>query len=348
MPQKRKHIMIKVEIVKLPTPDSKRIKLSTMGNNDCGELGLGYDVKEMKYPRHVESLADFNIVKISCGSLHIAALTRDRKVITWGALERVTKSEDPNATDENVPVFAQGLDDVVIVKIICSSNIILALSDKGQLYAFRTFRDNNRKTGFTLGINKQSMFVNYGPTSHLKITDITVGENHTLVLTTNSYLYTFGCIDSYQLGRRISICKSNGLILTSVKILSLIREIFARGNHIRIFQKLNQSEPNFHGASPYLVLLENGKVYSFSSTKYGQLGIGVLEGNRKSPVRINLNNCKLIATRNHHSMAVDDENKVYTWGFGGTYALGNQRENNELLPFKIKGEEFGEIIDVGE
>ncbi|CAG8851000.1 12197_t:CDS:2, partial [Gigaspora margarita] len=253
-----KHVMIKVEIVKLPTPDSKRIKLSTIGNNDCGKLGLGYDVEKMKYPRHVESLADFNIVKISCGSLHVAALTRDRKVITWGcndegALERVMKSKDPNATNENVPVFAQGLDDVVIVKVICSSNIILALSDKGQLYASGTFRDNNRKTGFTLGINKQSMFVNYGPTSHLKIADITVGENHTLVLTTNSYLYTFGCIDSYQLGRKILICKSNGLILTSVKILSLIREIFARGNH------------------------KNGDVYSFGSSEYEQLGIGVLE-----------------------------------------------------------------------
>ncbi|CAG8822752.1 15198_t:CDS:2 [Gigaspora margarita] len=47
---------------KLPTLDSKRIKLFTMGNNDCGELGFGYDVEETKYPRQVESLADFNIV----------------------------------------------------------------------------------------------------------------------------------------------------------------------------------------------------------------------------------------------------------------------------------------------
>ncbi|CAG8856453.1 14810_t:CDS:2, partial [Gigaspora margarita] len=64
---------------------------------------------------HVESLADFNIVKISCGSLHVAALTRDRKVITWGC---------------NDKRFTQGLDDSVIVKVICSSNITLALSDK--------------------------------------------------------------------------------------------------------------------------------------------------------------------------------------------------------------------------
>ncbi|CAG8840581.1 34242_t:CDS:2, partial [Gigaspora margarita] len=76
--------MIEVEIVKLSILNSKHIKLFTVGNNDCGELGFGYDVEEMKYPRHVESLADFNIVNISCGSLHVTALTQNRKVITWG------------------------------------------------------------------------------------------------------------------------------------------------------------------------------------------------------------------------------------------------------------------------
>ncbi|KAF0488617.1 regulator of chromosome condensation [Gigaspora margarita] len=68
-----------------------------------------------------------------------------------------------------------------------------------------------------------------------------------------------------------------------------------------------------------LVLLENGDVYSFGITKYGQL--------------------------DHQSMAVNDENKVYTWGFDETYALGNQSKNDELLPFELKCEEFGEILE---
>ena len=78
MAQKRKLIE-----VNLPTHELNRTKLFTMGSNDCGELGFGKDVEEMKVPKHVESLADFYIVKISCGSLHVAALTRDGKVITW-------------------------------------------------------------------------------------------------------------------------------------------------------------------------------------------------------------------------------------------------------------------------
>ncbi|CAG8461681.1 2390_t:CDS:2, partial [Cetraspora pellucida] len=359
MAPKRKHEMIDVEIPKLPTHDSKRTKLFVIGSNDCGELGLGDSFKEVKYPRHAKSLVDFPIVKISCGSLHVAALTRDGKVVTWGcndegALGRVTKSEEnPNETDENVPAYAQGLDNIIIVKVACGSNITFALSDKGQLYATGTFRDNNGNTGFTSAINKQSMFVKYGPTSHLKIADIAVGDNHALMLTTQGDLYTFGCMDSYQLGRRISVRKPNGLRLIPEKIsINRIIKVFAGGYHsfavgdggityiwgqnaegqcgiespnpivtpmrLEFFENLSSVKQISAGLHHTLVLLENGDVYSFGNTRYGQLGIGASEGNRKSP------------------------------GFGGTYALGNRSENNELLPFELKCKEFGEISAIGE
>ncbi|CAG8765134.1 18060_t:CDS:1, partial [Cetraspora pellucida] len=45
----------------------------------------------------------------------------------------------------------------------------------------------------------------------------------------------------------------------------------------------------------------------------------------------------------HYSMAVNNENKMYTWGFGRTYALKNQSENNKLLSFKLKYKEFGKL-----
>ncbi len=77
--RKRKH-QINVEIPELPTHDSKHTKLFVIGSNKCGELSLGDSVEEVKYPRNVESSVDFHIVKISCRSLHIAALTWDRKV----------------------------------------------------------------------------------------------------------------------------------------------------------------------------------------------------------------------------------------------------------------------------
>ncbi|CAG8555732.1 15172_t:CDS:2 [Dentiscutata heterogama] len=291
--------MIDVEISKLPTHSSKRTKFFVIGSNNCGELGLENDVEEM------------NILD-TCGSLHVAALTRDGTVITWGCND-------------------EGLDDIVIVKVVCGSNMTLALSDRGQLY------DNNGNTRFTSAINKQLIFMKFGPTSHLKIADITVGENHVLVLTTNGYLYTFGCIDSYQLGRRILVRKPNGLMLIPEKIsINQIRKIFARGNYNfaidedgMVYIWVKQIFAELHHI---LVLLKNDDVYSFGSNKYGQLGIGVSEKNRKSLVQINYDNydnCKYVATGDHHCIAVNNKNKVYTWGFSKTSALGNGSKNNE-------------------
>ncbi|CAG8570974.1 15778_t:CDS:2, partial [Cetraspora pellucida] len=290
MASKRKHEMIDVEIPKLPTHDSKRTKLFVIGSNDCGELGLGESFEEVKYPRYVESLVDFPIVKISCGSLHVAALTRYGKVVTWGCNDEVTKSEEnPNETDENVPAYAQGLDNIIIVKVACGSNITLALSDKGQLYATGTFRDNNGKTGFTSAINKRSMFVKYSSTSHLKIADIAVGENHVLVLTTSGYVYTFGCMDSYQLGRRISVRKPNGLMLIPEKIsINRIRKIFVGGN---------QS----------FAIDEDGMIYTWGQNAEGQCG-SELPNPIITPMKLeffeNLFKVKQISTGLHHTLVL--------------------------------------------
>ncbi|CAG8857661.1 41165_t:CDS:2, partial [Gigaspora margarita] len=99
---------------------------------------------------------------------------------------------------------------------VCGSNITLALSDKGQLYATGTFKDNNKNTRFTVAINKQSIFMKYDPTSRLKIADITVRENHVLVLMTNGNLFT---LDAWI------------LISLEEEYRNRIRKIFAGGNH---------------------------------------------------------------------------------------------------------------------
>ncbi|CAG8573532.1 2971_t:CDS:2 [Cetraspora pellucida] len=74
--------------------------------------------------------------------------------------------------------------------------------------------------------------------------------------------------------------------------------------------------------------------------------IGTSEEKQKSLVKIILDNYKYIATGDHHSMMINNKNKMYTWGFGGTYAFRNQNENNELLPFELECEEFGKIIEI--
>ncbi|CAG8775993.1 371_t:CDS:2, partial [Ambispora leptoticha] len=115
-----------IDIPKLPSYNSGSMKIFVMGSNNCGQLGL-MNVDEVNSPKHVENLDKFKIVYLSAGSLHTAALMQDGKVVTWGALGRITVSDD----DEKVPSYAQGLDNITIIKVACSGNITLALSRDG-------------------------------------------------------------------------------------------------------------------------------------------------------------------------------------------------------------------------
>ena len=57
-------------------------------------------------------------------------------MLLLGALGRITESED----DEREPFYAQGINNVTIVKVTCGRNITLALSRNSQLYISSIFK----------------------------------------------------------------------------------------------------------------------------------------------------------------------------------------------------------------
>ncbi|PKY48506.1 hypothetical protein RhiirA4_464124 [Rhizophagus irregularis] len=77
---------------------------------------------------------------VRAGSLHNAALTSDGKIITWGINDHeeaksIFERENYNIVEEVKPVYAEGLDNVSIVKVVCGDNATFAISDQGHLYA---------------------------------------------------------------------------------------------------------------------------------------------------------------------------------------------------------------------
>ncbi|CAB5391081.1 unnamed protein product [Rhizophagus irregularis] len=89
------------------------------------------------------------------GSLHNAALTSNGKIVTWGinndhsTLGCFTESPklveaklifergNYNIVEKVKPVYAEGLDNVSIVKVVCGDNATFTISDQGHLYAIR-------------------------------------------------------------------------------------------------------------------------------------------------------------------------------------------------------------------
>ncbi|CED84407.1 Uncharacterized conserved protein, contains RCC1 domain [Phaffia rhodozyma] len=103
------------------------------------------------------------------------------------------------------------------------------------------------------------------------------------------------------------------------------------------------------GVNFSLLLDEEGKVYSFGSAEFGQLGHGktgehIISSGKNGfevswePKLIKaLDDKKIvqIASGNSHSLALDSEGFVYVWGYNGYCRLGLGHQKDQLLPVVV-------------
>ena len=151
---------------------SQRLDVYVFGEGSSSELGLGTakTAIDVKRPRlnPLLSAKQIGVVQIACGGMHVAALTYDNKILTWGvndqgALGRDTtwegglKDMDDNFSNDSdksdsglnpaesnptsIPAssFPQ---DTQFVKLAAGDSHTLALTDDGYVYGWGTFRVN--------------------------------------------------------------------------------------------------------------------------------------------------------------------------------------------------------------
>jgi regulator of chromosome condensation len=154
---------------KLSTAPTRELEIYVFGGNSGGELGLGPGQKagEVARPKLNPHLSTAGVVQVAAGGMHGVALTADNKVITWGvndqgALGRDTKwdgglveMKDADASDSDSESDA-GLnprectpteidmteipEGTVFTQVVAGDNATFALTDKGLVYGWGTFR----------------------------------------------------------------------------------------------------------------------------------------------------------------------------------------------------------------
>jgi alpha-tubulin suppressor-like RCC1 family protein len=96
------------------------------------------------------------------------------------------------------------------------------------------------------------------------------------------------------------------------------------------------------GWSHSMALTECGHVYSWGNNEFGQLGIGNTEKSNepKFVAIIDENECnvfiKKISCGPAHSLLLSSDGSIYAFGRNKSGELGNQKEENELSPHRIK------------
>jgi alpha-tubulin suppressor-like RCC1 family protein len=284
------------------------------GFNLGGALGIG-ETNDFSENKPIQTTFDFGkFEKISAGSSHSLGIDKFGKLYVWGrndegqlglGLNGGHFNEIDTQEWEGYEIFepVHTLKSERFTEIAAGNYHSLALSTSGKIYS----------TGLNieeqLGLRSDEVTVIVW--SPIQINDenknsiifktIAAGDSHSLALDTKGKLYAWGSNNSGQLG--LTYWDDNpdepnnfpGL----VNGLHSLKTISAGGNYS-------------------MALDSDGKLYTWGSNEWGQLGLNYHDHNNgiTQPRLVKgLPPLKDISAGDIHSLALDFNGKVYTWGF---------------------------------
>ncbi|OCF40717.1 pim1 protein + RNA transporter 2 [Kwoniella heveanensis CBS 569] len=229
------HVNAIPEIPPIATPHNA---LFIWGTGDMGQFGLGPDeLDEIARPKlhswFEEQIEDGKLSRdgkegsggleaVACGGMHTLAIDEAGRVRSWGindnaALGRKTTDVPdpanpsamiPNEDLETYPFVVESLEKEGFraVQVAAGDSVSIALSDKGELRAWGSFRSNEGVLGFD-GVAGHPVFqftpISLPAFAKVKIVQVSCGADHVLALTTTGHVYVWGNGQQNQLGRRI-------------------------------------------------------------------------------------------------------------------------------------------------
>ncbi|EPE07209.1 rcc1 domain-containing protein [Ophiostoma piceae UAMH 11346] len=317
------------------------LDIFVFGEGGAGELGLGsvrdggkkpLDVKRPRLNGKLPA-STVGVVQVAAGGMHAVALTKDNKILTWGVndqgalgrdtawdggLREADQEDDSDSDDdddtglnphESTP---SEIDTTLVVpgtkfvQVVASDSASFALTEDGRVYGWGTFRASDGILGFSRDVKVQKI-----PTllpEPKKVKQLATGSNHILALDAKGKLFTWGCPEQNQLGRR---CVQRDIKESALRPGGVG---FKRGVHVAKIAC---------GSYHSFALDKSGDVYAWGLNNFGQLSVDS-EGAGDSDATV------LDATLvegfpegakvasidggEHHSVACTEDGKLFTWG----------------------------------
>jgi alpha-tubulin suppressor-like RCC1 family protein len=214
-----------------------------------------------------------------------------------------------------------------IIAIAAGGNHSVALTVDGRVFSWGSNIYGQLGTGDTSGISQYNPI----PTNTLgsllskMVLAITAGWEHTLVLTADNLLVSWGRNDWGQTG--------------SGDYSNHFTPVFVNMNGTLLNKNIATISANSHYS---MVLTSDNQLFSWGWNLFGQLGCGDLF-NKISPVAVYMGGVLLnkqvsaIATGSYHAVALITSGTVYTWGYNGQGQLGNgdTSGSNQSLPVSV-------------
>jgi alpha-tubulin suppressor-like RCC1 family protein len=265
---------------------------------------------------------DLPVSEVAGGKYHTIILTENGQVYSMG--ENTTGQLGYFQTEiQRRPKRIDAFKGVKIVSIVNGGTHNLALDDNGVAYVW-----GNNIYG-QAGNGTEEIVWEPQPIASLdgrKVSKVSAGLSHSLVLTTTGELYGMGSNKQGQLGL--------GERIRRIPIPTLIDTFQFKSNE-RIVDVVS-------GLTHNLVLTSQGNLFGFGSNQHCQIWRGnqlLPNHTMLFPVKIPLvsqtGKIRMICAGYFHSFTVVGDNELWAWGLGNDFQLGNGKQTS-TGPIKIE------------
>ncbi|CAK9078471.1 unnamed protein product [Durusdinium trenchii] len=324
-------------------------KLYSWGASACGQLGhcdtahMPKDVEGYPYqpvPLLVSSLQDVCIVQIACGDAHTVALSREGLLYSWGGggcgqlghseTSKMPKDED-GCPYQLTPRVVEHLRPHVVSSVACGKAHTIAVSQRGRMFTWGAGACGQLGHPDTSSFPSDEDGYPFQPVprevDHLKdfkVIATACGDVHTLALTDDGYVYSFGGGSYGQLGVKDVLAMP--VDADNCPYMPTPQLVFGLEGIVRLAC----------GDSHSLTIDRDGRLYCWGANSCGQLGIMNPDDPRirKDPDGIPhlptpaiveaLADQRIvdIACGEAHSLAVSATGNLYSWGACSCGQLG--------------------------
>ena len=121
------------------------------------------------------------------------------------------------------------------------------------------------------------------------------------------------------------------------------------GNELKP-SKVNTGEVKaiYGGLRHSLALTNDGRALAWGSNEFGQIGTDKIGGKQIDPIEVTgLPKVTMLATRQDHNLALDEQGHVWAWGLNMSGQLGDGTNTNSAKPSMVKGIDNVQFIASG-
>jgi alpha-tubulin suppressor-like RCC1 family protein len=265
----------------LPSPTTVVL---AFGDGSRGQLGIDMTLGSRKtHVMSIEELRSMDLLQVEAGGTSSFAVSSRGKVWGWGSNRLMELGMRKEISQVSMPARMKSLKEAM-----------------------------TRKLGTTSQEDMRAVQIVSSRSA--------TGQAHTLVLTADGEVYTFGTSAFGAMGQGPDVRQTAPLLLRMTKTVR-IRQIAAGSRHS-------------------LIVTDDGVVYTFGENRRGQLGIGPGQKHVAEPERVGGvlqdDPVRLVAVGDEHVIVSTESGGVFSWGANANGQLGNGRISDCAVPTKVQ------------